>query len=97
MIYFLASIGGLTTIVFLGYFLFLIGAKVICAIEELRYNEIRKVFIGQLHTIDRWCSHEFPEVGLVMQELLEDWNRGVRIDPDRLREKLRNLKEVKGE
>lgn len=89
IIYFLAAIGGLVSTLAVLFLCSQIFFYVSNTIEQIRYNKIRAIFISELSSIERWCGHEFPQVGLVMRELASEWKRGVLIDPNELREQLR--------
>lgn len=66
-------------------------------IEVFRANKYKDSIVRDYLEIRRWCGYEFPEVEIVMDELITDHQRGCRISPDDVRNKLRTAKEAKSE
>jgi hypothetical protein len=52
-------------------------------------KEIRRVYISQLTTLNRYLSPEFPEVSFVLEKLITNWNADNKINADLLREESR--------
>jgi len=84
-------------------FLFITAVLLFCifycyALIKLRKEDnIREQWLAHLQSINRYCAYEFPEVELVLNEIIEIIGKNHRVDANSIREKLRELRANKTE
>ncbi len=63
--------------------------RIITWVQELRWQPRRNSICAKIKEVHDWCSHEFPDVGLVCNAFIDELNNVRGFGPQSIRERLR--------